>query len=63
MLPQKSLLVLSSVRDKLLKEKALAESVINTLPEPKKREKTTQRMRHAKAPNAYQRWRQKGDCW
>lgn len=32
-------------------------------PKSPKEPKSTVRMRHAKAPGAYQRWRQRGDCW
>jgi hypothetical protein len=43
--------------------KMASKYVMITPKEPKNRGTSTTRMRHAKAPNAYQRWRQRHDCW
>jgi len=72
-LPPKAITVLLSLKSNMLQslpststQKSEVQSVNITLLEPPKRQKegrSTVRMRHAKAPSAYQRWRQRGDCW
>jgi hypothetical protein len=43
--------------------KMASKSVMITLSRGQKEGTSTTRMRHARAPNAYQRWRQRHDCW
>lgn len=71
-LSTKSINILISLKSSLLSHIASTstqnsepQSVIITLSTPKKggSTSTTGRMRHAKAPNAYQRWKQRHDCW
>jgi hypothetical protein len=59
----KSMQVLIDLKKELL---SAPQSVIITLSDPPKMRKapiSKVGMRHAKAPNAYQRWKQRHNCW
>lgn len=62
MLPPKDLNVLSSMKERMLETKDLSPSVMIT-PEKPKKERVTTRMRHARSPNGYQRWKQRREGW
>lgn len=61
-MPTKAIAALVNIKASLLSPKP-SQSVMITPEPPRKERKTTQRIRHAKRPNAYQRMMQRGDKW